>query len=168
MSGTQKLSGWLVVPVVFFVWGVSSVWNWASETLSSTGGPEQRVSAQSAAVSDTVTEVEATPDDEIFLCRAAIAEMMGRDLGIVKAVRRLDGTVGTNYRRPTDGKIWQNVCRVEGSRIVWASLEDNGSVGRWRTHPDDEVVTFTLQSGSVTIHQTFADGSATSDTFKRD
>ncbi|MDH3263527.1 MAG: hypothetical protein OEM24_05975 [Paracoccaceae bacterium] len=106
--------------------------------------------------------------DNISLCRAAIAEMMGHDFSIVSGVARRDGNIGTRYVRPSDGSTWQNACRLESNRVVWASMDQSGTIGHWRTSPADEVITYALTTEGVMITQSFADDSAISGWFPRD
>jgi len=104
--------------------------------------------------------------DQAFVCRAAIAEIMGRPIGIIEAERRGD-VFWTTYIRPDDGTRWTNVCRLDGDNIVWASVND-GEIGRWRTDPLDGEVIFVLDDAGVTITEEFSDGSSASDMFVRD
>lgn len=95
------------------------------------------------------------------ICKAGIAKIMGRDPKIIKVLRNEDGIVHLQYIRMNDGSLWSNRCRVEGSRIIWAS-----DTGRWRDDPRDEKVTFTVATDTVTVKETFADGSTTQQAFK--
>lgn len=103
------------------------------------------------------------PVEQGEVCRAAIAVVMGRDPKIMKVRPDNDVTV-VSYCRPSDGSFSIYRCRLEGNRVVWASSE-----GRWRTHPDDEVLTFEVtDSGTkVKINETFSDGSKTQKIFRR-
>ena len=103
-------------------------------------------------------------EDRILICRATIAALMGRPINIVVATEVDDAVVRTSYRRPDDGSIWQNLCRLEGKRVVWASVWKDGSLGRWRNHPLDSIVTFQLSGSGVTI---FVDGSSTAKSYPR-
>lgn len=95
------------------------------------------------------------------VCKAAIAAIMGRDPATIKATRGVDGVVETSYVRPGDGTRWSQRCRLEGDKVVWAS-----DTGRWRDSPADEVITFSVgPDRSVTIKQTYQDGSASEETF---
>lgn len=97
------------------------------------------------------------------VCRAAIAVLMAQPVGIIRA-DRVEGAVPfVSYHRPSDGTLWSNKCKLEGSRIIWASAD-----GRWRDIPGaDEVLTFQIDRGTraLTIRQQFPDGSGTTDTF---
>ena len=106
--------------------------------------------------------------DREFVCRAAIAAIMGRPIEIVAATDSRDGPIITSYRRPDDLTLWRNACRLEGDRVEWASIRDDGSIGRWRNHLRDSVVTFDSTGVSVTIMETHADGSATKTSYRTD
>ncbi|MCY3839624.1 MAG: hypothetical protein OXH09_13405 [Gammaproteobacteria bacterium] len=88
-------------------------------------------------------------------------------IGIIEADEADSTTIYTNYRRPDDGTRWRNACRVVRDRVVWASIRDDGSVGRWRDDPLDSVVTFTLDETAVTVVEHYDDGSATRESFPR-
>ena len=169
MLDVQKLSWWIVVPVALVFWGIATLW----EKVTAVFEAQRPVSVEEVdSISPTIdigprlTEVSLA--DEIFVCRAAIAEMMGHDLGIVTGVRRADGNVGVSYRRPSDNSLWNNLCKLDGNRVVWASMNEAGIAGRWRTNKEDEVVTFVLGRAGVTINQEFGDGSTISDSFGRE
>ncbi|MPR09217.1 hypothetical protein [Microvirga tunisiensis] len=87
---------------------------------------------------------------------------MGRDPQIMMV--RPDGDVThVSYNRPSDGSVWSYRCRLEGNRIIWASAE-----GRWRTHPDDGVLTYELEgSTKIRIVEAHSDGSKSQDTYNR-
>lgn len=107
-----------------------------------------------------------TAPDRLLVCRAAIATMMGRPIDIIAADERVD-LVWVSYVRPDDGTRWSDVCRFNGNRVEWAYVE-NGQIGRWRTHPDDEVITFRLTEREVEIVMDFGDGSTTQKSFLRE
>ena len=168
MAEPKRLSVWIAAPVALAIWGVSSLWNWASSTWSEPADKFQLISADLPEIQESPAVVERDIEDQLFICRAAIAELMGRELSTISGVRRADGSIGTSYRRPTDGSIWQNVCKLDGTHVLWASIESNGQVGRWRTSPADEIVTYVLIGKQANITQTFSDGSSVTDTFVRD
>lgn len=92
---------------------------------------------------------------------------MGRLIDIVRAARADAAQIETTYRRPGDGTLWRNACRIVGDRVVWASIRDDGSVGRWRDHAADAVVTFAMNETMVTVTERHDDGSATVESFAR-
>lgn len=115
----------------------------------------------SAVSAQTISEA-----DEAFVCRAAIASIMGHPLQIIDAERR-DSLVWTTYVRPSDGQRWTNVCRISGDQVEWAEVE-NGSIGNWRTDNFGGDMNFELDELGVTFTIAFSDGSEDSDSFARD
>jgi len=105
--------------------------------------------------------------DRILVCRAAIATAMGQPISIVEAAKVDSATIHTVYRRPSDGTVWRTACRIVRNRVVWASIREDGTLGRWRDHPSDSVVTFTLDETSVSVAERHDDGSATLESFSR-
>jgi hypothetical protein len=96
------------------------------------------------------------------VCRAAVAALNGRDPAIIKVERVGGGIAHVGYVRPNDGKAWKNQCRVEGDRVVWASVDLNGpgsGPGRWRTDTEDEVVTYAIEGKKVKVTIRYSDGS---------
>lgn len=102
------------------------------------------------------------------ICRGAVAALNGRDPQIIKVETVSAGIAHVAYRRPDDGKVWKNQCRVESDRVVWAAVDLNGlgsGPGRWRTDPADEVVTYEISGPTVTIRITYSDGSGAHDSY---
>ena len=100
-------------------------------------------------------------EERKLVCRAAIATVMGRPIAIIEATEAGNNIVRTSYRRQDDGTVWRNLCRLEGSRVVWASIREDGTSGRWRNHALDSLVAFRIDATSVTIEETYSDGSST-------
>jgi hypothetical protein len=96
-------------------------------------------------------------------CKAAVSVIMGRSPSIMKASTAGD-EVKISYVRSDDGSTWKFKCRLEGSRVMWGS-----DPGRWRTHPDDERVYYSVSgtgaSARLTIEEKYGDGSATKKSF---
>lgn len=90
-----------------------------------------------------------------FVCRATMSAIFGHDISIIKTTGIKDGIASSSYVRPSDGTVWSNRCKIEGNRIIWAS-----DTGRWRTHPMDEVITYSKAGRTLTITQKFDDGSS--------
>ena len=102
------------------------------------------------------------------VCRAAVAELNGRDPASMQVKDNAAGIVRVEYRRPDDNKLWKNDCRVEGDKLIWRGVDAFGhgsGPGRWREDPMDEVITFALDGSNVTINMTFSDGSSGSETY---
>ena len=124
-----------------------------------------------AVVLGTGATVEAkegvSAEERQLVCRAAIATVMGRPLAIIKAKEGRNNLITTSYRRQSDGTVWRNLCRLEGSRVVWASIREDGTPGRWRNQTLDSVITFQISAAGVTIEETYSDGSSRSETYSR-
>ncbi|MBK6850338.1 MAG: hypothetical protein IPG93_01680 [Burkholderiales bacterium] len=88
------------------------------------------------------------------ICRATIAAVMGRNPSIIKLEGVTGDQINVFYIRSDDGSRWRNRCKIQGPNIVWATSE-----GRWRNSPEDEVITYSASSSSITIKIKYADGS---------
>lgn len=99
-----------------------------------------------------------TANQTASVCKAAIAELYGHSPKIMKTAP-FQGVTRVLYRRPDDGEIWTNDCKLQGHQIMWRSVDV--VPGRWRDHPADEVLTFKVTGHSVLIQTTYSDGSAT-------
>lgn len=88
------------------------------------------------------------------ICRAAIATIMGRDPGTIRAAPAPDATtdrgmtVRTRYTRSSDGTVWRNECSVAGNRVLWAAIDADGNVGRKRL---EDRLYYSAQGSSITI-----------------
>ena len=100
-----------------------------------------------------------TPAETVSVCKAAIAELFGHSPRIMKTAP-FQGVTRVLYRRPDDGKLWANDCKVDGDRIMWRSVDV--VPGRWRNDPADEVLTFKVTGKSVELLTTYSDGSGAS------
>lgn len=102
------------------------------------------------------------------VCKAAIAETFTQPLKIMKVMSNESGIVRIRYNRPSDGKRWTNDCRVEGERVIWRTVDafKGDGPGVWRTRPDDEVTTFRIDGGNVTITTKYPDNAPISSTYK--
>ena len=99
------------------------------------------------------------------ICRATIASIKGRDPKLMKVVRRTGEVIFLTYTRPIDNFIWTYRCRIEDSRVVWAS-----EPGRWRNEPKDDKMSFeVVDSGAhLRIIATRPNGATTKQLFDRD
>ena len=100
-----------------------------------------------------------TPAKTASICKAAIAELFGHSPKIMKTAP-FQGVTRVLYRRPNDGKLWTNDCKLEGDRIMWRSVDV--VPGRWRNDPADEVLTFKVTGKSVELLTSYSDGSTAS------
>ncbi|UIN23501.1 hypothetical protein [Herbaspirillum frisingense] len=96
------------------------------------------------------------------ICKAAISTIMGQSPSIIKIDKEDSGIIFVSYIRPSDKSMWEYRCRIDGTRVIWAS-----KTGRWRDHALDEVITYSGTQNSVTIAQKFTDGSSTSKIFSK-
>ena len=98
------------------------------------------------------------------VCRTAIAALMDRDPKIMQVTRTVGDVLFLTYLRPIDNFVWTYRCRIEGSRVVWAS-----EPGRWRVGPKDDEIFFEVvndgkQLRIIAIH---GDGSRAQQLFDR-
>ena len=100
-----------------------------------------------------------TPAETASICKAAIAELFGHSPKIMKTAPFTGGVTRVLYRRPDDGKLWTNDCKLDGPQVMWRSVDV--IPGRWRNHPADEVLTFRVTGRTVLIQTTYSDGSTT-------
>lgn len=105
--------------------------------------------------------------DYVRICRGTIAAVMGKNIDIVSAEPRTeDGPVGPivalSYVRESDRTEHRFRCYLDGYGVVW-SMEG----GRWRTHPADGTIGYTInrEAGNFTIRQKFGDGTVDEKTF---
>ena len=99
--------------------------------------------------------------NERQICKAAISIVMGRSPSIMSIDRIEGGVVYLSYVRSNDRSRWHYRCKIQGSKIVWAS-----ETGRWRTDREDSVITFTISGNTLRVVDRFSDGSASSQSFE--
>lgn len=94
----------------------------------------------------------------IMICSATIATVFGQPIEIMTTEPQSDNPeiYVVTYKRPDDGTVWVNKCKVEGDRVIWGAID-----GRWRTHNLDSKITFSESETHVTITEIYSDGSAT-------
>jgi hypothetical protein len=90
------------------------------------------------------------------ICSASIATIMGRDPTTMLAEKGPDGATHISYRRPSDAQHYSYKCKIYKNTIMWGAID-----GRWRTHPDDSVVTYNVVGNEIKITDSYRDGSAT-------
>jgi hypothetical protein len=109
--------------------------------------------------------VAAPPFASEAICRTAIASITGRDPKIMR-LTRIDGDIMfLSYVRPIDNFVWHYRCKIEGSRVIWAS-----EPGRWREGPKDDKISFEVVEGGkqLRIMDDHGNGSTTNELFDRD
>lgn len=105
---------------------------------------------------------QAASFDQKQICRATIGAVMGRDPQIIKVSGVDSGIIYVSYSRPDDGTLWEQRCRIDGQKVIWAT-----KAGRWRELPVDEVITYSVAGASLTINRKFADGSTSTKSYTR-
>ena len=120
------------------------------------------VSLTIAALATTLNSSAATQPrfDQAKICRATIAALMGRNPKIIKVDKEDAGIVHVSYIRPDDGTLWEQRCRLEGARVLWATRS-----GRWRDDPRDETVTYSVNGQTLSITTKYTDGSGSTKTY---
>ena len=128
----------------------------------------QNNSGNSVSVASPSTAPNLTSAQLASICKAALAETFAQPFKIMKVASNEGGIVRVRYNRPSDGKRWTNDCRVEGNRIIWRTVDafKGDGPGVWRTRPEDEVMTFRIDGGNVTIITKYPDNAPTSSTYK--
>ena len=96
------------------------------------------------------------------ICKAAIAVVMARNPATMRIDRTAKNVIYLSYLTRDDGKRWRYKCRLEERRILWGS-----DTGRWRVHPMDSTITYSVTSESLTVTEKFTDGSTNAETFKK-
>ncbi len=94
------------------------------------------------------------------ICKAGIAKIMGRDPAIIKIDRTSGETIYLSYIRQDDKTKWKYKCKLSGNQILWGS-----DTGRWRTHAMDSKVHYKINGNSITVTDTFSDGSSSKETY---
>ena len=103
-------------------------------------------------------EVELGRFTEREICRAGIATIMSKNVGIVA----FDGKSGSSYKlhyiRDSDRSRWDFRCYLDGNTLIWAT-----EGGPWRTRGGDAPVNWrvSVPDDRLTITESYADGSAT-------
>jgi hypothetical protein len=109
-----------------------------------------------------IASTNVSADDSKFcdqqICRAAIATVMYKDVGIVTASG--DGVIAVTYRSDS---LKTFKCRIDGQRLMWGNAD-----GRCRDHAMDEKVMWEMRGDILVIRQPWSDGSVSEDEFGAD
>lgn len=78
------------------------------------------------------------------VCKSYIAQNFRKPENII-TTRYIKEDVGVNfisasYVRSSDNSKWEYVCSITGNKIIWASIREDGSVGRWRYEDSREII----------------------------
>ncbi len=106
-----------------------------------------------------------TYKDHIEICRAGISTIFGRPLKIIRAKKR-NQIVHLSYKRSDDRKVFKNVCKVKGNRVMWAAVFSGTGQGRWRNHASDSKISFTIRGNNLIVTERYTDNSSTTKSFK--
>jgi hypothetical protein len=94
------------------------------------------------------------------ICKAAIGTIMRRDPSTIKISKTEAGVTYLSYVRENDGTNWAYRCKLENEKIIWAT-----DTGRWRTHPEDSVITYSETAQEIKIVEFYGDGSSISNIY---
>lgn len=89
----------------------------------------------------TNTPADTGPFSQEQVCRAGIATVVRKDPFIINTEKISGNIFYTFYRRPSDGSLWRNRCKLSGSKIIWGTR-----TGRWRTLKEDSPVFFSVHN----------------------
>ncbi len=151
-----------------FLLGFSSLAVIATIAINTRSPSPTPTSVQAAAATETALPAPPLPTatytaaQRAVICRAAIAKMMGHDLGIMNGKPRPGGLVRVQYRRPDDNKLWQSDCRLIGNQIIWRGVNsfNNRRIERWRDRPEDGTLKFSRLGKTLIITEVYSDGSS--------
>lgn len=111
-------------------------------------GAAGEAAARSASAASAKAEASLTDTVKGKVCRAAIANVMGRDPSIIRVLNNSGGITRVRYTRD-DGTVWTNECRVNVGNVEWRAI-DAGRVGRWRT---EDTIRYQISGSRITIEQ---------------
>lgn len=82
--------------------------------------------------------------DKTQLCKKYIAGLFGRSVSSMQVkATHVDSAGGffaeIYYRRPSDNTRWENTCHIYDKTILWAALNSDGSLGRWRYEDEKRI-----------------------------
>lgn len=95
------------------------------------------------------------------VARFAISSIMGQSSNSMKVKFERD-IYYVSYLRKSDLKKFSYRIKIEGNRILWANVE-----GRWRDSEHDEKISFQENDNTLSIIQTYNDGSTDIKEFKK-
>ena len=97
------------------------------------------------------------------ICKAVISSIMGREPSIIRIDSVQENTSYLSYNRPSDDSHWKYRCTLKGNKAIWAT-----DTGRWHTHQDDSVITFSVIVDELNIFEKYSDGSSDVDKYTLD
>lgn len=107
---------------------------------------------------------------EESICRAVIATLMHKNVRSIVCSGHSGNEYSLEYIREEDRTLWKNACKIEGNSVIWSycgSTTEPDFKGRWRTDPQDEKVTYKIETESLSliIYVQYPDGSVTEKKF---
>ena len=87
------------------------------------------------------------------IARFTIASIMNQKTKIITITKKGNLYFAT-YVRKSDKKKFDYKIKFDNNKIIWANID-----GRWRNSPYDEKITFIESKKTISIIQTFSDGS---------
>ena len=112
-------------------------------------------SKESVSIPSVNPKVEQFRFDTNQICKAAISQVMGRNLSIINVDQYRNGITYLSYTKD-DHTFWQFRCRIgDNNSIIWASEPG----GRWRTDPKDSKLFFEIYGKKLIIYERYSDGS---------
>lgn len=114
-----------------------------------------------SAQANTSVKFDLNPFSKKQICKAAISTVMGRNPSVMSIDRVSGNIIYVSYVRADDGSHWSYRCKLNGSRVVWSS-----KTGRWRNSQFDSKITFSVNGKTLSITESYSDGSATHKSFK--
>ena len=94
------------------------------------------------------------------ICKAAIAQIMGKNPKIISTSLRNNDIVQLSYMRENDGTKWVYRCKIIDNIIIWAT-----ETGRWRDHPMDSKLTYKISDHMLQIEENYGDRTSTKSEF---
>lgn len=94
------------------------------------------------------------------ICKAAIGTIMRRNPSTMTISKTDAGVTDLSYVRENDRTKWAYRCKLENNKVIWAT-----DTGRWRTHPEDSVITYSENAKEIKIVEDYGDGSSTSEIY---
>ncbi|KQO33912.1 hypothetical protein ASF10_17885 [Flavobacterium sp. Leaf82] len=87
------------------------------------------------------------------IARYTMASIMGQQPKIISALKK-DNLYYVSYFRKSDRKKFEYKIIFDGNKILWSNID-----GRWRDSQYDEKIIFIEKNNTLSIIQTFSDGS---------
>ena len=78
------------------------------------------------------------------VCKSYIGQHFSKPENIITAkfIKKDAGVnfISASYVRNSDNSKWEYVCSITGNNIIWASIREDGSLGRWRYEDSREII----------------------------